>query len=52
MYGIENIGVNPEYAKKNITKVGFLNTSSNNTPLSIHIISNKNIYKHIKHYVI
>lgn len=51
MYGIENIGVNPEYAK-NVTKVGFLNTSSNNTPLSIHIINNKKIFtKHIKHYV-
>lgn len=45
MYGIENIGVNPEYAKKNVTKVGFLNTSLTNTPLSIYIINNKNIYK-------
>jgi len=45
MYGIENVGVNPEYAKKNVTKIGFLNTSLNNTPLSFCIIDNKNIYK-------
>lgn len=32
--GIENIGLNPEYTKKNVTKICFLNTSDNK-PISI-----------------
>jgi len=45
MCGKENIGVNPEYCKKNVTKVAFLNTSTNNTPISINIIENNKIYE-------
>jgi hypothetical protein len=34
MYGIENIGLNPEYTKKNVTKICFLN-DENNIPISV-----------------
>lgn len=52
MYGKENIGVNPEYAKKNVTKVAFLNTTKINTPTSLSIIDNNKIfelYKTLRH---
>ena len=38
MYGKENVGVNPEYAKKNVTKVAFLNTTKIGKPTSIWIM--------------
>jgi hypothetical protein len=48
MYGKENVGVNPEYAKKNVTKVAFLNTTKINTPVSISIIDNNKIFESYK----
>lgn len=44
MYGKENIGVNPEYPKKHVTKLALLNTF-NNTPISVFPISNNKILK-------
>jgi len=51
MCGIEKIGINPEYTKKNVTKVAVLNTL-NNTPISLNILENKCIhdaYKTLNH---
>lgn len=44
MYGKEQIGINPEYTKKHVTKLGILNTL-NNTPISAFVIDNKKILK-------
>lgn len=51
MCGIEKIGINPEYKKKNVTKVAILNTL-NNVPISLNILENKcihNAYKTLNH---
>ena len=40
--GVENIGLNPEYTKKHVTKLALLNTSDN-VPISVHIIDNNMI---------
>ena len=41
--GVENVGLNPEYTKKNVTKICFINTSHENIPISIVPVLNKTI---------
>lgn len=43
MHGEELTGINPEYTKKNVTKLAILNTLDN-TPISISIIDNKQTF--------
>jgi len=42
-YGSENVGLNPEYMKKNVTKLGFLN-DENNVVLSVVAVDNNKIF--------
>jgi len=44
MYGVEKIGINPEYTKKHVTKLATLNTLGN-APIGATIVDNKKILK-------